>query len=121
MQLLQLVSIRTAYRLAWFSLAALLLSSNAFSQPWQQPPRSKANLDALERVEINSYRFEQAGGINMDYGLYVPSSYDGSTDTPLVIALHGLGSGIMYMMEYNNLLEYAESYGYIVATPMGFN
>lgn len=106
---------------AWVFFAVLLFSANAFSQAWQQPARSQANLDALERVEIKSYRFEQAGGIDMDYGLFVPSSYDGSADTPLVIALHGLGSGIMYMMEYNNLLEYAESYGFIVATPMGYN
>lgn len=106
---------------AWLFLVVLLFSASAFSQPWEQPPRSQANLDALERVEIKSYRFEEAGGIDMNYGVYVPSSYDGRSDTPLVIALHGLGSGIMYMMEYNNLLEYAESYGFIVATPMGYN
>jgi hypothetical protein len=45
----------------------------------------------------------------------------GSRATPLVIALHGLGSGTSYMMEYNNLVELAERYGYIVATPLGFN
>ena len=121
MKLSALVLIQTLYRSAWFFLVALLLSSYAFSQAWQQPARSQANLDALERVEIKSYRFEEAGGVNMDYGLYVPGSYDGNSGTPLVVALHGLGSGIMYMMEYNNLLEYAESYGFIVATPMGYN
>jgi predicted peptidase len=57
----------------------------------------------------------------MEYGIYVPTSYDGSSPTPLVIALHGLGSDIMYMMEYNNLVEIAENYGYIVATPRGYN
>lgn len=121
MKLSKLASNQSSCRSAWFLIAALLFSSNAFSQAWQQPPRSQANLDALEQVEIKSYRFEEAGGINMDYGLYVPGSYDGNSSTPLVIALHGLGSGIMYMMEYNNLLEYAESYGFIVATPMGYN
>jgi predicted peptidase len=38
-----------------------------------------------------------------------------------VIALHGLGSGVTYMMEYSNLVELAERYGYLVATPMGYN
>jgi len=108
-------------RFLFTAVLALLLSTQSFSQPWEQPARSQANLDALERVETKSYRFEQAGGIKMEYALFVPSTYDGATPTPLVIALHGLGSGIMYMMQYNDLLEYAENYGFIVATPMGYN
>ena len=88
---------------------------------WDQPPRSQANLDALARVQVKTYKFEQAGNIDMEYRLYVPTKYDKARATPLVIALHGLGSGTSYMMEYNNLLELAERYGYIVATPLGFN
>jgi predicted peptidase len=86
-----------------------------------QPERSKANQDALARVQVKSYTFEAAGNIDMQYGLYVPTTYVAARATPLVIALHGLGSGISYMMEYHNLVELAERYGYIVATPMGFN
>jgi polyhydroxybutyrate depolymerase len=33
-------------------------------------------------------------GIARKYKQYVPSSYDGSTAVPLVIALHGLGDNI---------------------------
>lgn len=108
-------------RLLLSSLFIACYSASVFGQSWQQPPRSQANLDALARVEVKSYRFEQAGGIKMEYSLYVPTSYDGSADTPLVMALHGLGSGISYMMEYNNLVELAEEFGYLVAAPMGFN
>ena len=86
-----------------------------------QPPRSQANLDALARVQVKHYTFEAAGNAQMEYRLYVPTKYDRSRATPLVIALHGLGSGTSYMMEYNNLVELAERYGYIVATPMGYN
>jgi len=107
------------------SLALLLYflfaGNTALAQAWVQPPRSQSNLDALDRVQVLSYRFEEAGGIKMEYGVYVPTSYDGSEATPLVIALHGLGSGIDYMMVYNNLVELAEEYGYIIATPMGYN
>lgn len=102
-------------------LGILLLIPAAFGQAWEMPPRSQANLDALERVQERSYRFEEAGGIKMDYGVYVPTGYDGTRATPLVIALHGLGSGINYMMEYSNLAELAEQYGYLIATPMGYN
>src|SRR5262245_7112999 len=106
-----------------FSIAAfaVLLSASVFAQEWVQPERSKANLDALARVQVKTYNFEAAGKNDMQYGLYVPTKYAASRATPLVIALHGLGSDIHYMMEYNNLVELAERYGYIVATPMGYN
>jgi predicted peptidase len=87
----------------------------------QTAERSPANLAALERVEIRSHTLAEAPGVRLEHGVYVPTSYDGSRATPLVIALHGLGSGVMYMMEYSNLVELAEDYGYIVATPMGYN
>jgi len=119
---LQLLALPKHRIIAFTSLLVLLaLANTGLAQAWVQPPRSQANLDALERVKVESYRFEEAGGIKMEYGVYIPTSYDESKATPLVIALHGLGSGIDYMMEYNNLVELAESYGYIVATPMGYN
>ncbi len=98
-----------------------LFASSTLAQDWVQPERSQANLDALARVQPKTYTFQEAGNIDMEYRVYVPTSYDGSDATPLVIALHGLGSGTMYMMEYNNLVELAESFGFIVATPMGYN
>jgi predicted peptidase len=94
---------------------------SASAQDWVQAPRSQANVDALARVEVKTYKFAEAGNIDMEYRLYVPTRYDAARATPLVIALHGLGSGTSYMMEYNNLVELAERYGYIVATPMGYN
>ena len=102
-------------------LLLLVLQGSLLGQDWVMPERSQANLDALARVELETYEMPQAGGAQMEYRVYVPTRYDGRRATPLVIALHGLGSGTMYMMEYNNLVELAEDYGYIVATPMGFN
>ena len=113
---------RNTFSLCMSSLLVMgVLPSSALAQDWVQPERSQANLNALARVQLNTYTFEEAGDIDMEYGLYVPTSYDGSEATPLVVALHGLGSGTMYMMEYNDLVELAESYGFIVATPMGYN
>ncbi len=99
----------------------LALNLSACAKIWIQPPRSQANLDALARVEIKSYIFEEAGGIEMEYGLYVPTGYRQDDPTALVVALHGNGSGAMYMMEYNNLVELAENYNYMVVTPIGFS
>ena len=97
------------------------MPGSVLAQDWVQPARSQANLDALARVQSKTYTFTEAGNIEQEYKLYVPTGYDGREATPLVIALHGLGSGTMYMMEYNNLVEVAEEHGFIVATPMGYN
>ena len=116
--------ITVAGRTVGSCLSALLLigtvPSAVLAQDWVQPERSQANLDALARVQLKSYTFEEAGGIDQEYGVYIPTGYDAGRATPLVVALHGLGSGTMYMMEYNNLVELAERHGFIVATPMGF-
>jgi predicted peptidase len=127
--------VKRAWRIAAFCvLASVVFAGGATAQApsgaapaalsvgdeWVQPPRSQANLDALARVQVKKYPFD-AAHVDMEYRLYVPTKYDRSRATPLVIALHGLGSGTSYMMEYNNLAELAEQYGYIVATPMGFN
>jgi predicted peptidase len=107
--------------LAVLLAASVALPLSALAQDPAQPPRSKANLDALARVQVKSYKFDEAGNIDMEYRVYVPTGYDARRATPLVIALHGLGSGTSYMMEYSNLVELAERDGYIVATPMGYN
>jgi poly(3-hydroxybutyrate) depolymerase len=57
----------------------------------------------------------------MEYQLYVPSTYDRSRPTPLIIALHCLGSDAWHMIRYEGLTELAEARGYIVAAPMGYN
>ena len=105
------------------SLALLLLAlpDPGVTQSTAEPTRSQANLDALARVEVRTHVLPQAPGVEIPYGVYVPSGYDAGRPTPLVIALHGLGSGVMYMMEYSNLVELAERYGYLDATPMGYN
>jgi predicted peptidase len=113
--------ITTASHLILAALTLALLPMPVVAQEWVQPERSKANVEALARVQVKTYKFEAASKNDMSYGLYVPTKYDASRATPLVIALHGLGSDIHYMMEYNNLVELAERYGYIVATPLGYN
>jgi predicted peptidase len=105
--------------------AFALLPTLALGQTTSEPSSSPANMAALERVEVRTHVLPQAPGVEIPYGVYVPTGYDPSRPTPLVIALHGLGSGVMYMMEYGNaqhgLAELAERYGYLVATPLGYD
>jgi poly(3-hydroxybutyrate) depolymerase len=67
------------------------------------------------------YLLESASEI-MPYHLYVPSTYDGSSAFPLIIALHGLGgTEDSFFDGYNrSVVGLAETHGYIVAAPLGY-
>ncbi len=83
-------------------------------------------LDELEvapthaRIQSRSYDFK-AAGVEMGYELFVPSSYDRTKPTPLIVALHCLYSDAKHMMRYEGLTDLAEARGYIVVAPMGYN
>lgn len=62
---------------------------------------------------------------NVDYTLYIPSSYSVDKEIPLLVALHGGGQGTMndakdnrqFFADYTGLNTVAEKYGFIVAYP----
>jgi poly(3-hydroxybutyrate) depolymerase len=72
------------------------------------------------RIQKKTYEFKDAGK-DMEYALFVPSTYDKEKKTPLMVALHGLGSTSMGIMRYKGLTDLAEKHGYIVVAPMGYN
>ena len=73
-----------------------------------------------KRIQKRTYEFKDAGK-EMEYTLFVPSTYDKEKKTPLIIALHGLGSNPNQIIRYRGLTDLAEKHGYIVACPMGYN
>jgi len=94
--------------------------------------RSRELLAALERgkdpvwqgvgLQRRHYLFREANTI-LPYGLYVPTSYDPNRAYPLLIGLHGLGGDEWSFWQAENglLARLAETHGYIVATPLGYN
>jgi predicted peptidase len=82
----------------------------------QGPPVSPT----FEHIQSKTYQFKEAN-MEMGYELYVPTKYDKSKPTPLIIALHGLGSNPSQVIRYRGLTDLAEERGYIVAAPMGYN
>ena len=72
------------------------------------------------RIQKKSYEFKEAGK-QMEYGLFVPSTYDKAKKTPLIVALHGLYSNPQQILRYPGFTDLAEKHGYIVAAPMGYN
>src|SRR2546425_390575 len=73
------------------------------------------------RIEKRTYDFKDAGK-EMEYALFVPTTYDRAKarKSPLIVALHGLGSNPQQIMRYRGLTDLAEKYGYIVVAPMGY-
>ncbi len=72
------------------------------------------------RIQKRTYDFKEAGK-DMEFALFVHSKYDKTKSTPLLVALHGLGSNPQQIMRYRGLTDLAEKYGYIVVAPMGYN
>ena len=72
------------------------------------------------KVLARSYDFKEAEK-KMDYSLYVPTSYDKEKPSPLIVALHGLGSSARAIIRYPGFTSHAEKHGYLVVAPTGYN
>ena len=72
------------------------------------------------RVQTRTYDFKKAGRA-MEYELFVPSTYNRSRPTPLIVALHCLSAVAHDMIRYEHLTKLAEERGYIAVAPMGYN
>ena len=73
-----------------------------------------------ERIQERSYQFEEAG-LRMEYQLYVPTTYDVATPSPLLVLLHGYGVYPGQIIRYQGFTDLAEERGYIVVAPMGYD
>ena len=107
-------------------LATLLALSLLAAPPaWAQttataPAQAPAASATQQRIQSRTYYFQEAGR-EVGYELFVPSTYREGTPSPLILALHGLGSSPTAIMRYQGLTDLAEEKGYIVAAAMGYN
>ena len=108
----------------WISLTALMAVVGWFcvsiciDLTYAQESATSSQTD--ERIQKLTYDFKEAG-LEMEYALYVPTSYDRSSPSPLIVALHGLGSNSAQIIRYAGFTDLAEEHGYIVVAPMGYN
>lgn len=72
-------------------------------------------------IQKRTYKFKEADNKEMEYALFVPSKYDKSKPTPLIVALHGLFSNPQQIIRYPGFTKYAEKHGYLIVAPMGYN
>src|SRR5262245_56489848 len=98
--------------LLFLGLAALVSAQEPKQKEPAGPPSS--------RIQKKTYDFKEAGK-EMEYSLFVHSTYDKEKKTPLVVALHGLGGNPQQIIRTRGLVDLAEKNGYIVVAPMGYN
>ena len=58
-------------------------------------------------------------GINREYVLYIPESYEGTSAVPLLVNFHGFGESASKFMSYVNMRSLAEADTFILAYPQG--
>jgi predicted peptidase len=72
-------------------------------------------------VVKRTYDFAAAQMPQMEYALFVPTSYNPKKPTPLIVLLHALTSNPQQVMGYRGIQEQAEKRGYLIAAPFGYN
>ncbi|MBR5273297.1 MAG: PHB depolymerase family esterase [Clostridia bacterium] len=83
------------------------------TQGYTQPAQTGATVSGISVIN------------NIDYTLYIPSSYRAGEEIPLLMALHGGGQGTMgdagenrnFFADYTGLNKCAEKYGFIIVYP----
>jgi predicted peptidase len=63
-----------------------------------------------------------AANADMPYRMYVPTTWDGKSQLPLVLILHGAGSDENWYVDANDkqLIRLAEQHGYLLVSPLGY-
>jgi predicted peptidase len=63
-----------------------------------------------------------AANANTPYRLYIPTTWDGKSQLPLVMFLHGAGSDENWYVDANDkqLIHLSEQHGYILVSPLGY-
>jgi predicted esterase len=81
-----------------------------------QPPLTASQKRILECT----YRLAEANA-DMQYTLFVPSTYEPGKASPLIVDLHGLNITPLQQILFDGTTDLAERFGFIVLAPMGFN
>ena len=99
-------------------ICAVIITATAAGALRAQEPGTVVRAD--KRVQERSYVFADTGK-SIPYALFVPTTYNASTKSPLIVALHGFGRPFDWMMGYEGMIDFAERDGFIVVSPLGYH
>lgn len=100
-------------------IAIMLASTHIEATKLRSAPAGATCSPALPHASGDFDQSVQSGGLERDYILHVPPSYDGTAPAPLVLNLHGLGSYAEQQAGYSELPAKADDEGFILVTPNG--
>jgi hypothetical protein len=83
------------------------------------PGRGRGPIPIDPRVQIRMHHFADTNE-DIPYALFVSSKVIRGRKAPMIVSLHGLGGTHTTMMR-PNAIDLAESGGYILLAPMGYN
>ena len=59
-------------------------------------------------------------GLDREYHIYIPVSYDGATSVPLLFVFHGYGGNARDLMRWGDMRSVADTAGFILIVPQGY-
>jgi len=70
-----------------------------------------------------TYRFQEAGAVDIAFRVCVPSTWNGSSKLPLVMFLHGAGNTESSYLDQNGkqMVRLAEERGFLLVSPLGYD
>jgi predicted peptidase len=106
-------------------LAGLTAGMLSFAPVQAQPPAGKGGkgkgggFKADERAQSRTYHFEDTNE-DLPYYVFASSKVTKDKKAPLIVTLHGLGTGPAVMVT-KAAVDLAEEGGYVLVAPMGYN
>ena len=82
-------------------------------------PASSLPSEGSERLKLEK-RTMTHGGLERTFNLYLPPSYDGKSEVPLLFLLHGGGGSGKRMVNFTGFDKQAVEHGFIIVCPDGF-
>ena len=98
--------------LAWTG-GGQLQRADRVTGPWQALPAAQSPWPVQSPVPVSFYQVKGTRSVN----LYIPASYTGQTNLPLVILLHGLFNNGATYESYVNFRALAEARGFLYCYP----
>src|SRR5688572_2527808 len=95
------------------------VSDTAGAPAAQAPGRGRGPQPVDSRVQIRTHHFADTNE-DIPYALFVSSKVRKDQKAPMIVSLHGLGGTHTTMMR-PNAIDLAETGGYILLAPMGYN
>ena len=90
-------------------------------------PKSNSSIDSLPQLDDNAIDIEpglyggtlEHAGVEREYVIYFPSSYDPNSPSPLLLNFHGFGGYALDHMEWADFRSIANNEGFVVVYPQG--